>query len=357
MRMRLVLGGVFVACCLAGLAYVRSGPLETPWLRGAGADSLSMVLSADPGDMIGFSEAALLLAAATSIRELDTVAEELYCPSAYVGTIAGSEVLIATTGIGATRAALCVDSLLRKFGAVTKEVMFLGTAGGSPAIGGVLDSSDCSSTTPADAAKVVRLGDVCVFAVRRRNARRVSRLSCVGRSLSRCDTTSWGLETDEERRPELLGDRPSSRSKRDPERERARASERRDGGELARRSRGLPGTPDGRPARSVLRSPFTTNWDCQRCFWADEPYRKPRPGEEDRGDVVPHERNACAAAPCSLHHRWDLFGDFGCSYYTEPTLSDELLDAARSLSSDALPKPSAGWQKGPSLSLLNFGVG
>ena len=34
---------------------------------------------------------------------------------------------------------------------------------------------------------------------------------------------------------------------------------------------------------------------------------------------------------CSLHDRWDLFGDFGCSYFTEPSLADEVLAATRNL--------------------------
>ena len=253
---RCVAGGVVAVACLCGAAYVWSRPLATPdwrdWLGRGTRAPLSLVLSADPGDMIGgFSEAALLLEVAVDLVPLDTVAEELYCPTAYLGEIGGNAALIATTGIGATRAALCLDSLLRKFGARTREVMFLGTAGGSPAIGGLLDSADCGRARAPEPARVARLGDVCV-------------------------------------------------------------------------------------------SPFATNWDCQRCFWADEPYRKPAPGEAPF--AVTRERNACARAPCSLHTRWDLFGDFGCSYYAETALADEVLAAARAAPPPTTPRRLAAYE-------------
>jgi len=35
--------------------------------------------------------------------------------------------------------------------------------------------------------------------------------------------------------------------------------------------------------------------------------------------------SACAAAPCSLHNRADLFGDWGCEYYTTTKLADEMI--------------------------------
>ena len=237
---------LFLAC-LCGYLYVRSRPLQTARLRRGSPFSerrLSMVLSADPGDMIGgFSEAAVLLGVVAELEAVDVAEYDLFCPTAHLGRLAGAEVLIVTTGIGATRAALCLDSLLRRYGSQTKEVLFLGTSGGSPAVGGVLDSSDCSAARPGDAEKLVRLGDICV-------------------------------------------------------------------------------------------SPFATNWDCQRCFWASEPYKAPQPGGALGAPPLASPervRNACAAPPCSLHDRWDLFGDFGCSYFTEPSLADEVLAATRAL--------------------------
>ena len=202
---------LFLAC-LCGYLYVRSRPLQTARLRRGSPFSerrLSMVLSADPGDMIGgFSEAAVLLDVAHDLEAIDVAKEDLFCPTAHRGDVAGQPVLIVTTGIGATRAALCLDSLLRVYGPEAREVLFLGTAGGSPAVGGILDSDACGAANQGAAAKLVRLGDVCV-------------------------------------------------------------------------------------------SPFATDWDCQRCFWAAEPYAKPAPGALAEAPETARSRNACAKAPCS----------------------------------------------------------
>ena len=236
--------GVALACAIVACvlyASTRRSPFYGATLRSPRRRRLSLILSADPGDMIGgFSEAAVLLDVAHDLEAIDVAKEDLFCPTAHRGDVAGQPVLIVTTGIGATRAALCLDSLLRVYGPEAREVLFLGTAGGSPAVGGILDSDACGAANQGAAAKLVRLGDVCV-------------------------------------------------------------------------------------------SPFATDWDCQRCFWAAEPYAKPAPGALAETPETARSRNACAKAPCSLHDRWDLFGDFGCSYFTEPSLADEVLAATRNL--------------------------
>ncbi|KAH8073309.1 hypothetical protein SO694_000611113 [Aureococcus anophagefferens] len=231
--------GVALACAIVACvlyASTRRSPFYGATLRSPRRRRLSLILSADPGDMIGgFSEAAVLLDVAHDLETIDVAKEDLFCPTAHRGDVAGQPVLIVTTGIGATRAALCLDSLLRVYGPEAREVLFLGTAGGSPAVGGILDSDACGAANQGAAAKLVRLGDVCV-------------------------------------------------------------------------------------------SPFATDWDCQRCFWAAEPYAKPAPGALAEAPETARSRNAC-----SLHDRWDLFGDFGCSYFTEPSLADEVLAATRNL--------------------------
>ena len=197
---------------------------------------VSLVLVADPGDFIGFGEAQALLDAADEDLGPDPK-KDLLCVSARRLVIRGSKVLLVTTGIGATRAALCVDSLLEAYGPGVKEVVFLGTAGGSPARGGLIDSDDCN-IKEARKEDLVRLGDVCV-------------------------------------------------------------------------------------------SPFSTNWDCQRCFWASEPYSTTT--QWMRLD------SACVRAPCSLHERWDLFGDFACSFFLSTDLSDEILRAVQN--TIPIPRP------------------
>jgi len=192
---------------------------ETKKKTGGAGGGVSLVMCADPGDMIGFGEAQALLEAAE--EDLGADPKELLCVSARRLVIRGSKVLLATTGIGATRAALCLDSVLQTYGSGIEEVIFMGTAGGSPARGGLL--KDCQIHDEADP---VRLGDVCV-------------------------------------------------------------------------------------------SPFATNWDCQKCFWSREPYTQ----------AAAIDASACATAPCSLHERWDLFGDFACSFYVDVALSDEILRA------------------------------
>lgn len=187
---------------------------------------VSVLMTADPGDLIGgYGESAVLLSASSSTR-VDPLASRLLCVAAHRVTLFGFEVLLVTTGIGQSRAALCLDSVLMAYGDQIKEIIFLGTAGGSPARGGLIDSASCESEQPASPEKVVRLGDVCV-------------------------------------------------------------------------------------------SSYATNWDCQRCVYSDS-----------AGEAA---NSACVGVPCSLHDRWDIFGDFACSYYSERSLADELRSAATDL--------------------------
>lgn len=145
--------------------------------------------------------------------------QQSFCEEVVHGTLFGSPIMLITTGIGNDRAGLCLRSLLSVYHATTKEILFLGTGGFSPARGGIVNSDDCD--TPASAAKadLVTLGSVCV-------------------------------------------------------------------------------------------SPLTTNWDCHKCVW---------PEKVD---------SACMDSGCSLHDRADLFGDWGCSYYSTCSLADEVIEAS-----------------------------
>ena len=55
---------------------------------------------------------------------------------------------------------------------------------------------------------------------------------------------------------------------------------------------------------------MTTNWDCHKCVW---------PEKVDSAYAVP---------PCTMHGQGDVFGDFGCNYYTTTALADEMIAAA-----------------------------
>lgn len=209
--------------------------------------AMSIVMTADPGDLIGgFGESSVLLAASTSTVQ-DPLADQLFCVEVLRATISEQRVLLATTGIGTSRAALCLDSLLRAYGDETREIIFLGTSGGSPAKGGAIDSGDC--TEERSASEKVGLGDVCV-------------------------------------------------------------------------------------------SSFATNWDCQRCVM------------RDAIDDTP--LSACESVDCTLHDRWDLFGEFACSYFAETSLARELVRSSRDVlvepSKEVMSVENVYWQKSSGLS-------
>lgn len=193
-------------------------------------EKLSLVLTADPGDLIGgYGESSVLFSVATDIQQVKDQ-DALLCAAAHRVKLFGADALLITTGIGTSRAALCLDTVLRAYGSRAKEIIYLGTAGGSPAIGGLIDSDSCDSELPASSDRVVRLGDVCV----------------------------------------------SSR---------------------------------------------TTDWDCQRCVFPENV-----------------SSSACQVTECTLHNRWDLFGDFACSYYQDIALAQEIKRAA----ADVKVSPSSG---------------
>lgn len=63
----------------------------------------------------------------------------------------------------------------------------------------------------------------------------------------------------------------------------------------------------------VCVSQFATNWDCQKCVFPDS------------------VASACMAAPCSMHARNDLFGEFEQGFVAPPDLSREVLEASANL--------------------------
>lgn len=109
-------------------------------IPGSEPSSVSIILTADNGDMVGTSEGGELKALMTGITTTPYDAERLFCEEVLHGQLFGSAVMLVTTGIGHDRAALCLRSLLQQYRHVTKEIMFLGTGGFSPARGGIVNS-------------------------------------------------------------------------------------------------------------------------------------------------------------------------------------------------------------------------
>ena len=203
-------------------------------LPGAKRKSLSVIMTADPGGMVGLGECDVIEA---ELKDTWLEPDGLYfCDRILHGTLYGQPVLLVTTGIGHDHASVCMSDLLRVFEVQLKDIFFLGTAGFSPRRGGVLDPDHCGSDGAlgggaADDA-LVTLGDVCV-------------------------------------------------------------------------------------------SPWSTNWDCQRCVWSSEP---------TSGTV-------CQRPLCSMHGREDLFGELVCTFWGSErsnALADEVYAAAESA---ALPTP------------------
>ena len=102
--------------------------------------SVSIILTADNGDMVGTSEGGEIKALMAGITTLTYDTDNLFCEKVLHGQLFGSDVMLVTTGIGHDRAALCLRSLLQRYHDITKEIMFLGTGGFSPARGGILNS-------------------------------------------------------------------------------------------------------------------------------------------------------------------------------------------------------------------------
>lgn len=123
-------------------------------------------LCADNGTFSGLSELAFISEQVQSKMPLDGV--EGACQSAFVGSLQlsnGTEMraVLATTGIGELNAALCTSALLRLTSIRFKTMIFVGTSGFSPVLGGFepLAPGGCSAQT---APSSIAVGSVCVTA-------------------------------------------------------------------------------------------------------------------------------------------------------------------------------------------------
>mmetsp|Transcript_219 Transcript_219/g.271 ORF Transcript_219/g.271 Transcript_219/m.271 type:complete len:553 (+) Transcript_219:76-1734(+) len=122
--------------------------------------SMSIILTGDPGNSHGVSDAYLIEEHLT--HKNIAVLKDSLCDRIVHGWLFDRRVLLVSTGIGHDRAAVCVTSLLAQWGAMTNEVIFLGTSGFSPARGGIINSDSCDSALPHSSIDVSVMGDVCV---------------------------------------------------------------------------------------------------------------------------------------------------------------------------------------------------
>ena len=123
---------------------------------------ISLIMTADPGDMVGLSERRVL---EDQLEGKWAEAEGLFfCDRIIHGTLQGQPVLLVTTGIGHDHASVCMSDLLRAFDHSLKDIFFLGTAGFSPRRGGILDPDACDEPIGGGASDdaLVTIGDVCV---------------------------------------------------------------------------------------------------------------------------------------------------------------------------------------------------
>ncbi|EFJ50281.1 hypothetical protein VOLCADRAFT_89239 [Volvox carteri f. nagariensis] len=122
---------------------------------------VSLILTADPGDFSGTPEAHHILA---NLRhQLTKPRSETVCGGVVLGSLMGQDVLVVTTGIGPTAAGLCVQELLTPCGPYISEMIYFGTSGWSPQLGGVLSPPDCDQAN--DNGRITRVGDVCISPV------------------------------------------------------------------------------------------------------------------------------------------------------------------------------------------------
>ncbi|KAG2443695.1 hypothetical protein HXX76_002043 [Chlamydomonas incerta] len=135
--------------------------LGVPGLDLAAAGGFSLVLTADPGDFSGTPEAHHIIA--NLKHKVIKPRSSSVCGGLYFGELMGQPALVVTTGIGPTAAGLCTQELLAACGASATELIYFGTSGWSPQLGGVLNPPDCGAANPGR--KITRVGDICISPV------------------------------------------------------------------------------------------------------------------------------------------------------------------------------------------------
>eukprot|EP01060_Flectonema_neradi_P039924 TRINITY_DN8957_c0_g3_i1.p1 TRINITY_DN8957_c0_g3~~TRINITY_DN8957_c0_g3_i1.p1 ORF type:complete len:388 (+),score=54.69 TRINITY_DN8957_c0_g3_i1:82-1245(+) len=128
----------------------------------------SIIATADPGGFSGVSEGKYILGNMTNTENITQALP--YCALAVEGQIYGVDVTLITTGIGHDNSAACMENVVTYYIGTLgiKDVVYLGTSGFSPVMGGVFESSQfkagCSegSSRKLGDIKPTRIGDICI---------------------------------------------------------------------------------------------------------------------------------------------------------------------------------------------------
>ena len=110
---------LMIAVIVATLGFSRLS-----WLTAVKHDRLSVILTADPGGMVGLSERSVLEAALE--QSWVEPSDIFFCERVLHGLLFGQPVLLVTTGIGHDHASICMSDLLRVFEGRFKDIFFLG---------------------------------------------------------------------------------------------------------------------------------------------------------------------------------------------------------------------------------------
>lgn len=120
-------------------------------------EALVGIIAADNGTYSGHSELEYLEAVMIDRAVLNVH----FCQSASQGSIDGVLVLLAYTGIGDVNAAICLQELLMNPQLSFSELIWCGTSGFSPVIGGFDPLNDGCDVLPASVQKL-SVGSVCI---------------------------------------------------------------------------------------------------------------------------------------------------------------------------------------------------
>lgn len=118
--------------------------------------------------ILGSAEAAAL---AEAMHNTSPEVHQVFCDHVLRGSLYARKALLVTVSKGRDRASVCMSDLLRLYGRLIAEVIFVGTGRFSPMAGGILDPTNCSEALPASRringreVPVTIPGDVCVSRV------------------------------------------------------------------------------------------------------------------------------------------------------------------------------------------------
>ena len=123
--------------------------------------ALHLVMTADNGAYSHVSEGKYIYEAMTNRVNISEKAID--CGDVIEGQLSGNQMVLITTGIGHDNAAGCMVSMIQMYGNSISGVMYLGTSGWSPRVGGFFNpETDASCKNYSEDAALIGIGDVCI---------------------------------------------------------------------------------------------------------------------------------------------------------------------------------------------------